>query len=55
MLARKAKQRCSRDCINSFIDHPEGVITFSRINVLLLQRKFADALLILQGWPEEVA
>ncbi len=33
---------------------PEGVITLSRANVLILQRKFPEALAILQPWPEEV-
>jgi TolB-like protein/Flp pilus assembly protein TadD len=33
---------------------PEGVITFGRINILILQRKFPEALAILQRWPEEL-
>jgi TolB-like protein/Flp pilus assembly protein TadD len=33
---------------------PEGVITFHRIDVLILQRKFPEALAILQQWPEEL-
>jgi len=33
---------------------PEGVITFSRINVLMLQRKFTEALAVLQRWPDEI-
>jgi TolB-like protein/Tfp pilus assembly protein PilF len=32
---------------------PQGVITFSRMNFLTLQRKFADALAVLQQWPQE--
>ncbi|MDP9253795.1 MAG: tetratricopeptide repeat protein, partial [Verrucomicrobiota bacterium] len=33
---------------------PEGVITFSRINLLILQHKFPEALALLQRWPEEI-
>jgi len=33
---------------------PEGVITMSRVSILMLQRKFAEALPIVERWPEEV-
>jgi len=33
---------------------PEGLITFSRVYALILQRKFAEALPIVQRWPDEI-
>jgi TolB-like protein/Flp pilus assembly protein TadD len=33
---------------------PDGLITFSRIYLLILQRKFAEALPIVQSWPDQI-
>jgi len=33
---------------------PEGLITVSRIYLLILERKFAEALPIVQRWPDEI-
>jgi TolB-like protein/tetratricopeptide (TPR) repeat protein len=33
---------------------PEGVITLSRVNLLMLQRKFSEGLPIVERWPEDL-
>ena len=33
---------------------PQGVMTFGRVNLFILQRKFPEALALLERWPEEL-